>query len=240
MLAPALALGQDASELRRAVAKIVTAHLSLPSPPLTGRPSPRKPTVPLFQPRAVSGTLTGTEGITRQTYRDAIADGGQLDAADFTELQELLDELETTIGVIGWESTSFEAVKQSLTSLELERNWARAVVLGEAAEAERLTTEIEDFYERWRENNGGLVADPVTGSYHPGWDSDVIRVTAIFQKQSLNVAANQLRLEAAYLTDGLDPQGYVRQRLNFEAERALILADFMLDVGEASAIIESL
>ena len=73
----------------------------------------------------------------------------------------------------------------------------------------------------------------------PLWDPDIVRVTAILQKQSLNVAVNLLRIEAAYFTDGLDPQGYVRQQLNSEAERALLLADFMLDVGEGSAMTES-
>lgn len=167
--------------------------------------------------------LTGTEAFDVETFRQKLMElrGGNRYTA-FLTAQDVVD-LVSTAG-----TGTDQFMKFNIGWAALEINWLFATLLGDRTTAESLEgqsrvlmSQNSWYYTNVIQASSVVFASPFRTRAESGSLGMVLRSTAA----EVGIAA--------YLPDAIDPEGFVRQRMQAVYDRLTNAADFLRDAGEA-------
>ena len=171
-----------------------------------------------FPPRrAASGVLTGTEGVTVDSFRAAVRVRDH--HAGFDSQLVLLDQLDQASSISG-HSSVFTYAGYVLAWCNLTSEWARATLLNDKPSSDRLLQEIVDLEREVERVSGGLEFNQYGSAFPADWSEAEIRAAGFGIDMILTSTMDVLQSDAGALTNLLDPEGYIRQRLLYVAESA--------------------
>ena len=169
-----------------------------------------------FPPRrAAPGVLTGTEGVTVESFRAAVRAGDH--HAGFDSQILLLEQLDQASSISG-RSSVFTYAGYVLAWCNLISDWARATLLSDKPSSDRLLQEIVDLEREVERISGGLEFNQYGSAFPTNWSEAEIRAAGLGIDMILTTTMDALQSDAGALTSSLDPEGYIRQRLLYVAE----------------------
>lgn len=173
-----------------------------------------------------SPVLTGTEGLDVDAVRQRYGVHGELALPGYETAQGILDAIAVT-------STG----ASRLTSLEiglaaLEYNWFVATLVGDQPLSSRLSAEIRSLMAVYDTIAGDLVTPtiltPFASAFYP-------RIEAGQLVMSLRRMAGSA-IFRMHIPQIVDPEGYLRQRMNATYARLTNTADLIMDAAEAYSL----
>ena len=168
--------------------------------------------------------LTGAEGFDVAAFRQALRD-----SRGDTPYQAFLTARDVTDFVGGATTYSAQLASYEIGWAALEVNWVYAILLGDEEQARSIQTEC----------NWLLGQHPLYLSNVADQPSYVVFASPFYQRnEASNLALSIRRVAAdvniaAHIPNAIDPEGFVRQRLQSTFRRLTNSADFIRDAGEA-------
>ena len=167
--------------------------------------------------------LTGAEAFDVEIFRQRLRElRGEDPYTGFLTAQDVVD-LVSTAG-----TGSDQLMKFNIGWAALEVNWFFATLLGDSETAESLDTHSAVLMSQndWYYQNVTQAASVVFASLFR------TRAEAGSLAMVLRTSATGVTI-AAYLPDAIDPEGFVRQRMQAVFDRLTNAAEFLRDAGEA-------
>ena len=167
--------------------------------------------------------LTGTEEFDVETFRQSLRElRGDTPYTAFLTAQDVVD-LVSTAG-----TGSDQLMKFNIGWAALEVNWFFATLLGDSETAEGLEAQSAVLMSQndWYYSNVTQAASVVFASLFRT-RAEAGSLAMILRSSAAGVSI------AAYLPDAIDPEGFIRQRMNAVYDRLTNAAEFLRDAGEA-------
>ena len=167
--------------------------------------------------------LTGTEAFDVETFRLSLRElRGDTPYTAFLTAQDVVD-LVSTAG-----TGSDQLMKFNIGWAALEVNWFFATLLGDSETAEGLEAQSAVLMSQndWYYSNVTQGASVVFASIFRS-RAEAGSLAMILRSSAAGVSI------AAYLPDAIDPEGFIRQRMNAVYDRLTNAAEFLRDAGEA-------
>ena len=167
--------------------------------------------------------LTGTEAFDVEAFRQRLAElRGDAPYSAFMTAQDVVD-LVSTAG-----TGSDQMMKFNIGWAALEVNWLYATLSGDGETAKSLESQSAVLVSQlpWYYANVTQAATVVFASIFRT-RAEAANLGMILRSTAADVGI------AAYLPDAIDPEGFIRQRMNAVYDRLTNAADFLRDAGEA-------
>ena len=168
--------------------------------------------------------LTGAAGFDVDVFRQALRD-----SRGDVPYQAFLTARNVTDFVGGATTYSAQLASYDIAWAALEVNWVYAILLGDEDQANSIQTESN-----WLLGQHDLYLSNVVDQ-----PSYVVFASTLYQRNEASNLAMSIRRVAAdvniaaHIPNAIDPEGYVRQRLQSVFRRLTNTADFIRDAGEA-------
>ena len=168
--------------------------------------------------------LSGTEGLDIEAFREALrASRGEVPYAGFETAAGIIEAANSGV------TTAQQLVNFNVAWAALEVNWAYATLLGDTEASSRLGRESNllinyeiQYMANVQQGNAAFA------SFYTQREANAVALT-------LHSAASEMNL-IALIPDAMDPERFVRQRLQVTYNRLTNTADFVRSAGEAFAI----
>ena len=169
--------------------------------------------------------LSGTEGITLQSHRDRLSTVGPYQR--FETAQDVLEHARDYGNTLG---AAAEMAEQAIGWSVLMQNYVNAILLGELRKGHNYRSEALKVLLTTPDSEGGPVS---LRNWFATLSSQEAKSTSLFFCTLLRKYSTLAAFEASYLTNSLDPEGYLRQQLRLVSYQLNRVADTISDATQA-------